>query len=213
MLEKTISLRFFSQNRISSECCHKWESDILACQISGHDFHVLSSEYPEMSTTLSFLVTRGLKLGQYWPKKTNFWRWSGYTNMPHFRPFLPCILFKMPRNPNLTKSFGHRRPNVGRYQSKYNNSWRWSRYINMPHFRLFLPCVLLRMFGNLTGQMDRLTYICKDGWTDVDQSYIPSDFVGRDERERLSLSAFWGTADIGVHIVHISHVIITYTLE
>ena len=30
-------------------------------------------------------------------------------------------------------------------------------------------------------------------------------------RERLSLSAFWGTEDIGVHIVHISRVIITYT--
>ena len=33
------------------------------------------------------------------------------------------------------------------------------------------------------------------------------------ERERLSLSAFLGTEDIGVHIVHINRVIITYTLE
>ena len=33
------------------------------------------------------------------------------------------------------------------------------------------------------------------------------------ERERLSLSAFLGTKDIGVHIVHISRVTITYTLE
>ena len=33
------------------------------------------------------------------------------------------------------------------------------------------------------------------------------------ERERLSLSAFWGTEDIGVHTVNISRVIITYTLE
>ena len=33
------------------------------------------------------------------------------------------------------------------------------------------------------------------------------------ERERLSLLAFLGTEDIRVHIVHISHVIITYTLE
>ena len=33
------------------------------------------------------------------------------------------------------------------------------------------------------------------------------------ERERLSWSAFFGTEDIGVHIVHISRVIITYTLE
>ena len=33
------------------------------------------------------------------------------------------------------------------------------------------------------------------------------------ERERLSLSAFLRTEDTGVHIVHISRVIITYTLE
>ena len=33
------------------------------------------------------------------------------------------------------------------------------------------------------------------------------------ERERLSLSDFLGTEDIVVHIVHTSHVIITYTLE
>ena len=32
------------------------------------------------------------------------------------------------------------------------------------------------------------------------------------ERERLSLSAFLRTEDIGVHIVHISRLIITYTL-
>ena len=33
------------------------------------------------------------------------------------------------------------------------------------------------------------------------------------ERERLSLSAFLRTEDIVVHIVHISRLIITYTLE
>ena len=33
------------------------------------------------------------------------------------------------------------------------------------------------------------------------------------ERERLSLSVFLRTEDIGVHIVHISRLIITYTLE
>ena len=37
--------------------------------------------------------------------------------------------------------------------------------------------------------------------------------LGKRERERLSLSAFLGTEGNGVHIVHISHVIITYTLE
>ena len=35
----------------------------------------------------------------------------------------------------------------------------------------------------------------------------------RRERERLTLSAFLRTEDIGVHIVHISHLIMTYTLE
>ena len=35
----------------------------------------------------------------------------------------------------------------------------------------------------------------------------------RNGRERLSLSAFFGTEDIEIHIVHISRVIITYTLE
>ena len=33
------------------------------------------------------------------------------------------------------------------------------------------------------------------------------------QRERLSLLTFLGTEDTGVHIVHISHVIITYTLK
>ena len=33
------------------------------------------------------------------------------------------------------------------------------------------------------------------------------------KRERLSLSVFVGTEDIGVHVVHISRVIIAYTLE
>ena len=31
--------------------------------------------------------------------------------------------------------------------------------------------------------------------------------------EWLSLTAFWGTADIGVHVVHTRRIIITYTLE
>ena len=46
--------------------------------------------------------------------------------------------------------------------------------------------------------------------------FIPSfnieTFTSR-KRERLSLSAFLGTEDTEVHIVHISRIIITYTLE
>ena len=45
---------------------------------------------------------------------------------------------------------------------------------------------------------------CKIEWN--------SNFEAR-EREKLSLSAFLRTEDIGVHIVHISRLIITYTLE
>ena len=37
--------------------------------------------------------------------------------------------------------------------------------------------------------------------------------VTNEKRQRLSLSAFWGTEDIGVHIVHVSRVIMTYALE
>ena len=39
------------------------------------------------------------------------------------------------------------------------------------------------------------------------------NIISTGERERLSLSAFLRTEDTGVHIVHISRLIITYTLE
>ena len=43
---------------------------------------------------------------------------------------------------------------------------------------------------------------------------LPANIPLRErERERLSLSAFLRTEDIGVHIVHISRLIITYILE
>ena len=44
-------------------------------------------------------------------------------------------------------------------------------------------------------------------------SIIKTKSLNIRERERLSLSAFLRTEDIGVHIVHISRLIITYTLE
>ena len=43
------------------------------------------------------------------PKSNQFWRWSGYISMPNFRPFLPCVLLRMHKIPNLTcftKVFG-----------------------------------------------------------------------------------------------------------
>ena len=45
-----------------------------------------------------FLATRGPKMGLYWPKSNHFWRWSGHSNMPHFRPFLPYVLLRMLEN-------------------------------------------------------------------------------------------------------------------
>ena len=48
---------------------------------------------------------------------------------------------------------------------------------------------------------------------DIGQGLCGTEVWRERERERLSLSAFLGTEDIGVRIVHISRVIITYTLE
>ena len=39
------------------------------------------------------------------------------------------------------------------------------------------------------------------------------DVKPSEKEERLSLSAFLGTEEIAVHIVHIRHLIVTYTLE
>ena len=50
-------------------------------------------------------------------------------------------------------------------------------------------------------------------WHFPDISLTVLIFPWQKERERLSLSAFLRTEDIGVHIVHISCLIITYTLE
>ena len=42
---------------------------------------------------------------------------------------------------------------------------------------------------------------------------VPVIWTTHQVSEWLSLTAFWGTADIGVHVVHTSGVIIAYTLE
>ena len=55
-----------------------------------------------------------------------------------------------------------------------------------------------------------LIQACRSGL--VLYSIVLSEAGGERERERLSLSAFLRTEDIGVHIVHISRLIITYTL-
>ena len=63
--------------------------------------------------------------------------------MPNFRPFLPCVLLRIPQNPKYTKFFGHQMVGLGQYWSKSNNFWRWSGYISMPYFGPFLPCISL----------------------------------------------------------------------
>ena len=105
---------------------------------------------------LHFLHTIGLKLGQYWRKSNYFWKWSGYIIMPPFRPFLPCILFRMPRNPNFTKFVGHQRAKIGPVLAKIE-SFLEVVSLSMPYFLPFLLCVLLRMLRNVTGPTNRCT--------------------------------------------------------
>ena len=50
-------------------------------------------------------------------------------------------------------------------------------------------------------------------WIGPNKVVITRERERERERERLSLSAFLRTEDIGVHIVHISRLIITFTLE
>ena len=70
--------------------------------------------------TLCFVVTTGPKLGPYWLKsKYHFWRWSGYTSMPHLGPFhsfsLECS------ETLISLSFlDTRRPKSGQYRPKSN---------------------------------------------------------------------------------------------
>ena len=182
MPETPISLCFLvtrgpklGKNRISTECGH----DTFACQISGHSFHVFSSECPETPITLIFLHTIGLKLGQYWRKSNYFWKWSGYIIMPPFRPFLPCILFRMPGNPNFTKFVGHQRTKIGPVLAK-TESFLEVVSLSMPYFLPFLLCVLLRMLRNVTGPTNRCTYVLT-----LTNVMSPSDFCIRDKKLSL----------------------------
>ena len=38
-------------------------------------------------------------LNKRWPTSNDFWKWSRYTSMQRIRPFLPCVLQGMSRNP------------------------------------------------------------------------------------------------------------------
>ena len=79
--------------------------------ISDHSFLAFSLECHETPISPSFLSTREPKLGQYWPKSDYFWGAAAYITMPHFMPFLPCVLLRMSENPNFITFF---RPLEGR---------------------------------------------------------------------------------------------------
>ena len=73
------------------------DEDTLACQNPGHSF--LPKKCMETSNLTSYTNQSGAKsrkINRLWPKSTQFWRWSGYINMPNFRPFLPCVLWDYP---------------------------------------------------------------------------------------------------------------------
>ena len=86
--------------------------------------------------SLSLKYTKSRKIIRPWWKSHQFWRWSWYTRMPNFRPFLPCLLKMLETLISLI------------FSAKSNNFWRWSGYISMPHFRSFLPCIFLWMPWN-----------------------------------------------------------------
>ena len=69
--------------------------------------------------------------------------------MENFRPFLPCILKKIPAQiwpVSLSQNVAKMR-NINRPWPKSNLSWRWSENINMLNLRPFLPCVLKKTPG------------------------------------------------------------------
>ena len=73
------------------------------------------------------------------------------------------------------------------------------------------------IYGPQTGKHTESEMASSSNALTLEYREIPSailnDVIGFRERERLSLSAFFRTEDIGVHIVHVSRLIITYTLE
>ena len=85
-----------AQNRTSSECCMPNFRPLLP-----RDLRMPGN--PNFVT--KFFGHQKAQTGPILAKSKNFWRWSGYISMPHFRPFLPCVLFTMLGNPNFSQFF------------------------------------------------------------------------------------------------------------
>ena len=77
----------------------KAESKICFCfPFSDHPFHVFTRKFLEPPNLIHFVkskCTKSRKISRPWLKSHQFWRWSWYTCIPDFRPFFPCILFRM----------------------------------------------------------------------------------------------------------------------
>ena len=59
-----------------------------------------NAQKPQTSPILlSQKTAKIMKTNRPWPKSNQFWRWSGYINMPNYRPFLLCVLQIMFGNP------------------------------------------------------------------------------------------------------------------
>ena len=87
--ETPISLGFFYHQRAKTgqnQTIFKGGQNTSARHISDQSFHEFSLECPRIPILLSFLSTRGPKLGQYWSKSNDLWRWSGFVSRPHFTP-------------------------------------------------------------------------------------------------------------------------------
>ena len=92
------------------------------------------------------------------------------------------------------------------------------RWVNRTDNRSDYSWYALAVFF-ITWQTGTITYAntmmvtCNSWYQGMDSILRCLTRIGNPIVERESLSAFLGTEDIGVHIVHISCVIITYTLE
>ena len=72
--------------------------DESACHNSDHSFNVLSLEYPPPPPPPPLNKFFWPPEGRNWANIEYFWRWLGYISMPHFGPFLPCVLHRMLAN-------------------------------------------------------------------------------------------------------------------
>ena len=62
-----------------------WNCQDTSCQISGHFSHAFSRKFHKIQISTNFT-------------KSKWWKSTTVTKMPNFRPFLPCIIRKMPGN-------------------------------------------------------------------------------------------------------------------